>query len=233
MQSVDYEKLPDLCSHCGNVGHRVTACKHVQPAVSKPVEQPKSDRGRSRKRHTRAEKRRAVSQVYVPKQSKDKVVVIAPTPPPRLDSGEGPSFVQKSPVIMDHVPIHVGMNQVPNREESALVTLGQELHEPIQTSSQPEKGPSPIENVLIVNGKDNYGHMVIGVASPMNHVDNGSIVATDSDGVCDSDDVSISDSPRGISPIVPNSSRFDEAEREEEGQEFTQVLSKAQRKSRR
>lgn len=80
IQSVNYEKLPDLCSHCGNVGHRVTACKHVQPAVSKPVEQPKCERGRSRKRRTRADKRRAVSQVYVPKQSKDKAVVIPPRP---------------------------------------------------------------------------------------------------------------------------------------------------------
>ncbi|XP_062028540.1 uncharacterized protein LOC133744452 [Rosa rugosa] len=29
----EYERLPDLCSHCGNIGHRVTACKLVQKKV--------------------------------------------------------------------------------------------------------------------------------------------------------------------------------------------------------
>ncbi|XP_062022512.1 uncharacterized protein LOC133738833 [Rosa rugosa] len=27
---LEYERLPDFCTHCGNVGHRVTACKLVQ-----------------------------------------------------------------------------------------------------------------------------------------------------------------------------------------------------------
>lgn len=114
-------------------------------------------------------------------------------------------------MTMDHVSI-------PIRVENSLVTLGQEFHAPIQTSSQP--GLPPIENVLMDNGKVELGQMVSRVASP----------TTVGGGVCDSDGVSYSDSPSAS--IVPNNSWFDEAEREEEGQEFTLVLSKAQRKSR-
>ncbi|KAL6218614.1 hypothetical protein ACLB2K_011824 [Fragaria x ananassa] len=36
VQTVDYEKLSDICAHCGNVGHLVTACKYVHRS-SDPV----------------------------------------------------------------------------------------------------------------------------------------------------------------------------------------------------
>ncbi|KAL6224829.1 hypothetical protein ACLB2K_003684 [Fragaria x ananassa] len=68
---VEYERLPDFCSHCGNVGHRVIACKLVQKPGSVVV--------------------------YVAKEAdKGKQVVIDSTPKAIDDSGEGPSFVRKS-----------------------------------------------------------------------------------------------------------------------------------------
>ncbi|KAL6212246.1 hypothetical protein ACLB2K_017467 [Fragaria x ananassa] len=37
VQAVDYEKIPDLCSHCGNVGHCVTNCKFVKQRMVEVV----------------------------------------------------------------------------------------------------------------------------------------------------------------------------------------------------
>ncbi|XP_024179202.1 uncharacterized protein LOC112185231 [Rosa chinensis] len=225
VQSVDYEKLPDLCSHCGNVGHRVTACKHVQPAASIPVEHSKRNRGRSRKRRARVEKKRGTSQVYVSKQPKGKAVVIASTPPPLMDCGEGPSFVRKSPVEN----YHVGMGQVPNSEENALVPAIEQLQEP-----RVELTPSVV-GVEIDDGQNVDDQLNNGVALVANHIADNNIAAIDSEGVCESDDMSVSSSPRGVSSKDHGRVRnwFDETERVQEEQEFTQVLSKAQRRSQR
>lgn len=97
VQGVDYERLPDLCSHCGNVGHQVSNCKYVKPTASKSEIQPRKDRGRSRRRRPDKRKNRGVSQVYVPKRI-GKEVIVGSSPSPRVDNGEGPSFVQKCPV---------------------------------------------------------------------------------------------------------------------------------------
>jgi hypothetical protein len=37
VQGVAYEKLPNLCSHCGNVDHHVTDCRFVKLATSKAM----------------------------------------------------------------------------------------------------------------------------------------------------------------------------------------------------
>ncbi|KAL6191889.1 hypothetical protein ACLB2K_038278 [Fragaria x ananassa] len=75
---VEYERLPDFCSHCGNVGHRVTACKLVQKPGSVVVEENEEGRGCSRKPRRR---RCKFKQVYVAKEAdKGKQVVIIQLP---------------------------------------------------------------------------------------------------------------------------------------------------------
>ncbi|KAL6225674.1 hypothetical protein ACLB2K_004523 [Fragaria x ananassa] len=91
---VEYERLPDFCSHCGNVSHRVTDCKLVEKPGSVVVEENEEGRGCSRKPMRR---RRKFKQVYVAKEAdKGKQVVIDSTTKAIDDSGEGPSFVRKS-----------------------------------------------------------------------------------------------------------------------------------------
>ncbi|KAM5549741.1 hypothetical protein ABKV19_000917 [Rosa sericea] len=102
VQAVDYEKLPDLCSHCGNVGHRVTDCKFVKPSANESNEHSRYVRGRSRKRGAKQSRKRVVSQVYVPKQRPGKEIIVQATPTPIMDDGEGPSFVQKSPLVQEN-----------------------------------------------------------------------------------------------------------------------------------
>ncbi|KAK9904621.1 hypothetical protein M0R45_000539 [Rubus argutus] len=198
-QGVEYEQLPDICSHCGNVGHRVAACKHVGHLVDSQLEPPRSGRGRSRKRRSRAVRKRAISQVYVMKQSKDKAVVIAPTPPPILDCGEGPSFVHKSPA------------KEPVVEEQPLITK-----ENMIVPSAPH-GPIQVTNVVapLVNGQlDDSGHMeqnngedvVAGVNVQNDRVQNAcvvaSLVATDCEDAFDSE----SGTPHRGSPTPTNGS---------------------------
>ncbi|KAL6223154.1 hypothetical protein ACLB2K_006544 [Fragaria x ananassa] len=97
VQAVDYEKIPYMCSYCGNVGHCVTNCKFVKPAPSKS-DVPTNGRGRSRRRRPRQRRKRAASQVYVPKQQEGMEILVDSSPSTRIDYGEGPSFAQKSPV---------------------------------------------------------------------------------------------------------------------------------------
>ncbi|KAL6194794.1 hypothetical protein ACLB2K_035870 [Fragaria x ananassa] len=96
---VGYERLPQLCSHCGNVGHSVTACKIVQGPKASGHTEEEMVRGRSRKPRRR---RRRTKQVYVPKVGdvavdKGKKVVIEPVLHASKDDGEGPSFTSRSP----------------------------------------------------------------------------------------------------------------------------------------
>ncbi|KAL6218958.1 hypothetical protein ACLB2K_012165 [Fragaria x ananassa] len=97
VQAVDYEKFPDLCSHCGNVGHCVRNCKFVKPAPSKS-DVPTNGRGRSRQRRPKQRRKSAASQVYVPKQREGKGILVDSSPSTRIDYGEGPSFAQTSPI---------------------------------------------------------------------------------------------------------------------------------------
>ncbi|KAL6138079.1 hypothetical protein ACLB2K_063365 [Fragaria x ananassa] len=66
MVEVEHERLPNFCSHYGNVGHKVTACKLVPKPGSVVVEENQEGRGCSRKprRH-----RRKFKQVYVAKEA--------------------------------------------------------------------------------------------------------------------------------------------------------------------
>ncbi|XP_061993262.1 uncharacterized protein LOC133711112 [Rosa rugosa] len=98
---VEYERLPDFCYHCGNVGHRVSSCNLVQKSTnSMQLEETEGARGRSRKPRRR---RRKTQQVYVQKQQEKpdngNQVIVDNTPPPVMDDpGEGPSFARKSPL---------------------------------------------------------------------------------------------------------------------------------------
>ena len=97
---IEYELLPDVCSHCGNVGHRVTSCKFVRNSVHvhREEEVPQQGRGRSRNRSLRRRRSRP-KQVYVPKKALEgtkpdagKAVIVDNTPPVIEDAREGPSF---------------------------------------------------------------------------------------------------------------------------------------------
>ncbi|KAL6197199.1 hypothetical protein ACLB2K_032811 [Fragaria x ananassa] len=139
VQTVDYEKLPDICAHCGNVGHLVTACKYVHRSPD-PVpmdNETEKGRGRSRKRSRRSRKNRdqqRVSKVYVPKNpsnpaDRGKSMIIDSTPNPREDFGEGPSFVQKSPAPVGQLVISSVVPE-PLVEPQEVVAPVQEVVEP-------------------------------------------------------------------------------------------------------
>ncbi|KAL6219073.1 hypothetical protein ACLB2K_012279 [Fragaria x ananassa] len=137
VQTVDYEKLPDICAHCGNVGHLVTACKYVhRSSDSVPMDnETEKGRGRSRKRSRRSRKNRdqhRVSKVYVPKNpsntsDRGKSMIIDSTPTPREDFGEGPSFVQKSPALVGQLVISSVL-----REPQVMEPVIQEVVEPVE-----------------------------------------------------------------------------------------------------
>ncbi|KAL6224699.1 hypothetical protein ACLB2K_003554 [Fragaria x ananassa] len=139
VQTVDYEKLPDICAHCGNVGHLVTACKYVHRS-SDPVpmdNETEKGRGRSRKRSRRSRRNRdqqRVSKVYVPKNpsnpaDRGKSMTIDSTPNPREDFGEGPSFVKKSPAPVGQLVISSVVPE-PLMEPQEVVAPVQEVVEP-------------------------------------------------------------------------------------------------------
>ena len=115
---VEYERLPDLCSHCGNVGHMVTACKLLRKTgepsvVLEPV------RGRSRKPRRR---RRKTKQVFVPVDKGKKHLVVVSGNNDSQDGGEGPSFASKSPTPA--VDMHNGGHMV---DQVVDAMVGQEV----------------------------------------------------------------------------------------------------------
>ncbi|KAL6182027.1 hypothetical protein ACLB2K_043450 [Fragaria x ananassa] len=115
---VEYERLPDLCSHCGNVGHMVTACKLLRKTgeasvVLEPV------RGRSRKPRRR---RRKTKQVFVPVDKGKKHLVVVSGNNDSQDGGEGPSFASKSPTPA--VDMHHGGHMV---DQVVDAIVGQEV----------------------------------------------------------------------------------------------------------
>lgn len=120
IMEVEYERLPYLCSHCGNVGHMVTTCKLLRKTGETSVV-PEPVRGRSRKPRRR---RRKTKQVFVPvdKGKKDLVVVLGNND--TQDDGEGPSFASKSPTPA--VDMHNGGHMV---DQVVDAMVGQEVVE--------------------------------------------------------------------------------------------------------
>ncbi|PON72496.1 Zinc knuckle CX2CX4HX4C [Parasponia andersonii] len=48
--SLEYERLPTLCSSCKTIGHLASSCRHGQPVVAANTGEQKIERGRSRSR---------------------------------------------------------------------------------------------------------------------------------------------------------------------------------------
>lgn len=116
---VEYERLPHLCSHCGNVGHNVTDCKVVHKPMASSQVAEEMERGRSRKpkRH-----RKKTKQIYVPKASdqvnKGKKSVVEPA----LNApsvGEGP-FASRSPLPVPMETLHIRQHLVATLEEHPI-----------------------------------------------------------------------------------------------------------------
>ncbi|KAL6192149.1 hypothetical protein ACLB2K_038536 [Fragaria x ananassa] len=154
---VEYERLPDFCTHCGNVGHRVTACKLVQKPGSAVVEENEEGWGRSRKSKCRCHK---FKQVYVAKEAdKGKQVIVDSTPTAIADPGEGPSFVRKSssPGVGQHEVVTV---IVEKDVEQSHVLIGNHVQDTVHEPSL----DSPRERII-----DEFGHkspMVLELAHP-------------------------------------------------------------------
>ncbi|KAL6198116.1 hypothetical protein ACLB2K_027908 [Fragaria x ananassa] len=121
---LEYERLPDLCSHCGNVGHMVTTCKLLWKTGEASVV-PEPVRGRSCKPRRR---RRKTKQVFVPVDKGKKHLVVVSGNNDSQDGGEGPSFASKSPTpaVDMHNNGHM-VNQVVDAMVGQEVVVGEQV----------------------------------------------------------------------------------------------------------
>jgi hypothetical protein len=231
VQGVDYEKLPDLCSHCSNIGHHVSTCKYVNPSPPLVGEQKRNGRGRSRQRRPKKDRK-----VFVKKPENEakekldtgKTIIVDTTPSPLLeDAREGPSFIRKS-------------------SSPTVRNVVSDLAQPItdhHVVGVEQPGPinlQPVEPLALEKNRNNLPLIVHN--EELNHNEDGEIaddngLARDDNAISTDSGTVIPDSETdsGFSPIrnvssVPINSWYDEVEGEPE---FTEVISKNQRKSSR
>ncbi|XP_024200530.1 uncharacterized protein LOC112203853 [Rosa chinensis] len=236
---VGYEKLPDLCSHCGNVGHKVPACKLVQmPNATQVVVE--AGRGRSSQPRRR---RRKNKQVYVIKNGeqvdKGKITIIDSTPPNIPDDGEGPSFA--SPPPLDKGDHSSGPNLIQPVElgETALVQVDvvgsaiehniviDQLRPEIPKVAQTDSAVGIVLEAALEESEKRKNDQAINGSSEEANVDaiNSGTEVSDAGSESDSDP-----SPNKNASSVPINSWYEEVEREPE---FTVVVFKSRHKSSR
>ncbi|KAK9931810.1 hypothetical protein M0R45_019073 [Rubus argutus] len=238
VQGVDYEKLPDLCSHCSNIGHHVSTCKYVNPSPSLVGEQKRNGRGRSRRRRPKRNIKRATSQVYIPNHRSGKETIVDNTPTPVADSGEGPSFVRPSPEPNKDA-VQDGQLQpiTTSTKDTVIVLLLATASGIIQPPCTVEKTFMPIVHIeeeeqrvielLRSNAELEVSHQDAGLLNIGLIGDNGEGDSATGTEVSDSECESI----RNVDNSIGN--WYDEFERQDALPEFTVVVSKATRKSMR
>ncbi|XP_061999475.1 uncharacterized protein LOC133716837 [Rosa rugosa] len=236
--SVEYERLPDICSHCGNVGHRVTACRFVRTSVhDKPEAEVVQDRGRSRKRSHKHKRR--TKQVSVPKnvgegsrRDAGKAVIVDDTPPAKEDAREGPSFVRQTPspslvnVVAGSDKVEVQNKVVMEGPTAPIVyTCAPDVEkatcQAVEHTVIPIVEQAIVQNVLVA--EDVSDHQVLATQAIDNDSDTR-IVHSGSD---------IESDGSNLESSVPIENWYDETEHVSETQEFTEVVSKARRRSMR
>ncbi|XP_061993967.1 uncharacterized protein LOC133711910 [Rosa rugosa] len=222
---VEYERLPDFCYHCGNVGHRVSSCNLLQKCTnSMQHEETEGARGRSRMPRRR---RRKTKQVYVKKQQEErdngKQVIVANTSPPVIDDPrEGPSFTRMSPL-----PNPIATQLMGNASGTdGNMDLAVEVEHPAPSVVQPVEPVTreiqiPVASMPLLEKVRPSREKVLDDSSENDSAQN-----------VNGEEVVIPE-PLKVVASSQISLWYEETHRLEEEEEFTTVVSKAQKKSMR
>ncbi|KAL6175680.1 hypothetical protein ACLB2K_052319 [Fragaria x ananassa] len=193
---IEYERLPNVCSHCGNVGHRVNSCKFVRNSIHVHREEdvPQQGRGRSRNRSLRRRRSRP-KQVYVPKKALEGTKPDAG----KANAGIDGQLVAYIPVKNNFLVLSTGDEGEASEQEDLNINKSKDDNDEWGVDGS-DKDDNVVEQAIAVQGNEENNDRVLRAFASSQHVMGGS-----------------------VAPFNPNTNWFDESEKEEEN-EFIEVV---------